>query len=110
MFTQTQAWVALGVAGLLDVAWAVAMKEAEGYTKFWWSAASVALLAGFVLLLGKALQVLPLGIAYSIWTGVGAAGTVLMGLALFGESLSLARLAGIGLVLAGIAVLKFDHA
>lgn len=100
------AWAALIVAGLLDVAWAVSMKQAEGYTRLGWSLLSFALLAGFVFLLGRALRVLPLGTAYAVWTGIGAAGTVLAGVALFGEVLTLPRLGGITLVMAGIVVLK----
>jgi quaternary ammonium compound-resistance protein SugE len=64
------------------------------------------LLAAFVFLLGRSLQVLPVGTAYAVWTGVGAVGTVLMGAVLFGESLDPLRLFAIGLVVAGIAILK----
>ena len=102
----TLAWAALAVAGLLDVAWAISMKQAQGYTRLGWSLLSLALLAGFVFLLGRALRVLPLGTAYAVWTGIGAAGTVLAGVALFGEALTLPRLGGIALVMAGIVVLK----
>lgn len=100
------AWIALAVAGLLDVAWAVAMKQSQGYTRPGWTIASLVLLAGFVVLLGRALQVLPVGAAYAVWTGVGAIGTVLAGWCWFGESLSVAALLGIALVLAGIVLLK----
>jgi quaternary ammonium compound-resistance protein SugE len=81
------AWVALLAAGVLDVLWAVAMKYADGYTRIGWSIASLVLLAAFVLLLGRSLQVLPVGTAYAVWTGIGAVGTVLMGVVLFGEPL-----------------------
>ncbi|MGZ9082537.1 MAG: DMT family transporter [Rhodoplanes sp.] len=97
-------------AGFLDVLWAVSMKYAEGYTRLGWSIISLALLAGFVFLLGRSLQVLPIGAAYAVWTGVGAVGTVLMGVALFGESLDPLRLSAIGLVVAGIAILKIAPA
>ena len=100
------AWVALVVAGLLDVGWAISMKYADGYTRLGWSMISLALLAAFVFLLGRALQVLPVGTAYSVWTGIGAVGTVLAGVALFGEALSVVRLGGITLVLSGIVLLK----
>jgi quaternary ammonium compound-resistance protein SugE len=98
--------MALVGAGLLDVAWAVAMKNAQGWTRPLWSLTSLALLAGFTFLLGRALQVLPVGLAYSVWTGIGAAGAVLVGALLFGEAVTPARLFGVGLVLAGIAALK----
>lgn len=100
------AWAALIAAGLLDVAWAVSMKYAQGYTRLGWSLVSLALLGAFVFLLGRALQALPVGTAYAVWTGIGAIGTVLMGAFLFGESLNPVRLAGIALVLAGIVALK----
>jgi quaternary ammonium compound-resistance protein SugE len=101
------AWVALVTAGLLDVGWAIAMKYADGYTRLGWSLVSLVLLAAFVFLLGRALQVLEVGIAYTVWTGIGAAGTLIMGVVLFGEAMSAMKLAGIALVLAGIAALKF---
>lgn len=107
VMSQGAAWTALIVAGLLDVGWAVSMKYAEGYTRHGWSLTSLALLGAFVYLLGRALETLPVGTAYAVWTGIGAVGTVLMGVALFGESLNIVRLGGIALVLAGIVALKF---
>ncbi|KRP92414.1 hypothetical protein AOQ72_30075 [Bradyrhizobium yuanmingense] len=100
------AWLMLVIAGLLDVGWAITMKYAEGYTRVGWSIASLVLLAAFVFLLGRALKVLEVGVAYSVWTGIGAAGTFLMGVVLFGETLSAMKLAGIALVLTGIVALK----
>ena len=73
------AWVALVTAGLLDVGWAISMKYAEGYTCVGWSIVSLVLLAAFVFLLGRALKVLEVGVAYSVWTGIGAVGTLTMG-------------------------------
>ncbi len=100
------AWAALIVAGGLDVFWAVSMKYADGYTKPGWSLVSFVLLAVFVFLLGRSLQVLPVGTAYAVWTGIGAVGTVLMGVVLFGESLAPTRIACIALILVGIIGLK----
>ncbi|MFC3551874.1 DMT family transporter [Lysobacter cavernae] len=100
------AWLMLLLAGVLDVLWALAMKQAQGYTRLGWTLTSLLLLAAFVWLLGKSLSVLPVGTAYAVWTGIGAVGTVLAGALLFGESLGAARLGGIALVLAGIVVLK----
>lgn len=108
--SQTAAWTALVVAGLLDVAWAVSMKYAEGYTRPGWSLASLVFLGLFVYLLGRALEALPVGTAYAVWTGIGAAGTVLMGVLLFGETLNPARVGGVVLVLAGIAALRLAPA
>jgi quaternary ammonium compound-resistance protein SugE len=104
------AWTALIAAGLLDVAWAISLKYADGYTRLGWSLVSLILLAGFVFLLGRALQALPVGTAYAVWTGIGAVGTVLMGVVLFDETLNLARLGGIALVLVGIIALKLAPA
>ncbi|UGA46584.1 multidrug efflux SMR transporter [Bradyrhizobium quebecense] len=101
------AWIALVVAGLLDVGWAISMKYAEGYTRLGWTLVSLALLAAFVFLLGRALQVLGVGIAYTVWTGIGAVGTLTMGVLLFNEALNPMKVAGIALVLVGIAALKF---
>ncbi|MHC2250724.1 DMT family transporter [Bradyrhizobium embrapense] len=101
------AWIALVVAGLLDVGWAISMKYAEGYTRLGWTLVSLALLAAFVFLLGRALQVLGVGVAYTVWTGIGAVGTLAMGVLLFNEALNPMKVAGIALVLVGIAALKF---
>ena len=103
----TVAWIALVTAGLLDVGWAVSMKYAEGYTRPGWTRVSLALLAAFVFLLGRALQALEVGVAYTVWTGIGAAGTLIMGVVLFGEALNAVKVGGIALVLAGIVALKF---
>jgi quaternary ammonium compound-resistance protein SugE len=105
---QSLAWIALVAAGLLDIAWAVTMKYADGYTKLGWSVLSLLLLAGFVFLLGRALQTLPVGTAYAVWTGIGAVGTFLMGIVLFDETVDAVRLGGIALVVAGIATLKLS--
>jgi quaternary ammonium compound-resistance protein SugE len=104
------AWIALVTAGILDVGWAVAMKYADGYTRPGWSIVSLVLLAAFVFLLGRALQVLEVGVAYTVWTGIGAVGTLTMGVLLFGEALGPTKIAGIVLVLAGIVALKLAPA
>jgi quaternary ammonium compound-resistance protein SugE len=108
--SQSFAWLVLVTAGLLDVGWAVSMKYAEGYTRPGWTVVSLALLAAFVLLLGRALKVLEIGVAYTVWTGIGAAGTLLMGVWLFGETLSPTKIAGIVLVMSGIVALKLAPA
>ena len=104
------AWIVLVTAGLLDVGWAISMKYAAGYTRLDWSIVSLVLLAAFVFLLGRALQVLEIGVAYTVWTGIGAVGTLIMGVLLFGEALNPMKIAGIVLVLIGIAALKFAPA
>lgn len=104
--TPTLAWIALVVSGLIDVAWALAMKKADGFANPLWSAISLGLLAVFVYLLTRALQVLPVGTAYAVWTGIGAAGTVVAGILLFAEPASPLRLLFIAMVVAGIVGLK----
>jgi quaternary ammonium compound-resistance protein SugE len=86
------------------------MKYADGYSRLGWSLASLVLLAGFVFLLGRSLQVLPVGTAYAIWTGVGAVGTVTMGILLFNETLDPVRIGCILLIVAGIIGLKLSDA
>ena len=104
--SQALAWTLLVLSGLADVAWAVATKNSEGFTRPLWSLASLAALAAFVGLLAQALKALPLGTAYAVWTGIGAVGTAILGIALFGDPTNTARLACIGLIVAGILGLK----
>ena len=104
--SQGVAWLLLIVAGLLDVAWAISMKYADGYTRPGWTVLSLVLLGAFVYLLGRVLEVLPVGTAYAVWTGIGAAGTVVLGIALLGEALNFLRVGGVVLVIFGIIALK----
>lgn len=100
------AWIMLIAAGLIDVAWALSMKLSNGYTRPGWTAVSLIALAAFVWLLGRALTALPVGVAYAVWTGIGAAGTVLIGSVLFGESITPLKLGGVGLIVGGIVLLR----
>ena len=100
------AWITLIAAGLIDVAWALSMKLSNGYTRPGWTAVSLIALGAFVWLLGRALTALPVGVAYAVWTGIGAAGTVLIGSMLFGESLTPLKLGGVGLIVGGIVLLR----
>ena len=100
------AWVILIVAGLLEVGWAVCLKYSNGFTRLWPSVGFAASMFASVYLLGVSLKSLPLGTAYTVWTGVGAIGTVILGIALLGEPAEARRLACIGLILAGIVGLK----
>jgi len=99
-------WVFLITSGIIDVAWAASMKKANGFSHLGWSAVSLVLLAAFVVLLTKALQVLPVGNAYAVWTGLGAAGAVLTGMIFFGEPVSSVRLFFIVVIVAGIVGLN----
>ncbi len=100
------AWIYLALAGLFEVGWAVGLKFTEGFTRPMPTALTVASMAVSLFLLGLALKTLPLGTAYAIWTGIGTVGTVILGIALFGESTHALRLACIGLIVAGIVGLK----
>lgn len=102
----TQAWLILAVAGLCEVGWAVGLKYTEGFSRLWPSVATVLAMIASVVLLSCSLKVLPLGTAYAIWTGIGAVGTAILGIYLFGESRDVARLLCIGLIVAGIVGLK----
>lgn len=101
------AWILLMMAGLLEVGWAIGLKSAEGFTKFWPSAATLILMSFSFLFLSMALKTLPVGTAYAIWTGIGAVGTALLGIFLFGEAATTGRLLSIVLIVAGIAGLKY---
>ena len=100
------AWVVLAVAGLFEVGWAIGLKYTEGFTRFWPSVATAVAMVASVVLLGWAMRTLPVGTAYAVWTGIGAVGTVALGIALFGEPASASRLACVALILAGIVGLK----
>lgn len=100
------AWLYLFFAGLMEVAWAVGLKYTEGFTRPWPVAWTLAAMVLSIALLGLALRALPVGTAYAVWTGIGTIGVALLGIVLFGESASAARLACIGLILAGIIGLK----
>lgn len=100
------AWIILLVAGICEVAWAVGLKYTEGFSRLWPSVATVLAMIVSVVLLGWALRTLPLGTAYAVWTGIGAVGTAILGMVLFGESREVARLVCIGLIVAGIVGLK----
>ena len=104
------AWLCLIASGLIDVAWAYSLKRANGFEDWRWNILSVALLACFVFLLGRALAALPLGVAEVVWTGIGAVGSVLVGMWLFGEALGMARLVCLALIVAGIAGLRLQSA
>ena len=100
------AWVVLFFAGLCEIGWAVGLKYTEGFSGLWPSVATGVAMLASVVLLGWSLKTLPLGTAYAVWTGIGAVGTAILGMLLFGESREAARLACIALIVAGIVGLK----
>ncbi|KIF83978.1 quaternary ammonium compound efflux SMR transporter SugE [Noviherbaspirillum autotrophicum] len=99
-------WILLIVAGLLEVVWAIGLKYTEGFTRLWPSIGTVLAMLASVGLLGIAMKSLPVGTAYAVWVGVGAVGTVILGIVLFGESAAAARLISVALIVAGIVGLK----
>jgi len=101
-------WFVLVLAGLLEVGWAIGLKYTEGFTRLWPSVFTILAIIVSLGLLGIAVKSLPVGTAYAVWMGIGAAGTVILGIFLFGESTSLLRLASVGLILLGVVGLKLS--
>ncbi len=99
-------WVALLIAGLLEVGWAIGAKYTNGFTRLWPSVFTLVALVVSMALLFWAIRHLPVGTAYAVWTGIGAVGTAVLGIVLFGEPATAARLVCLALILAGIVGLK----
>ncbi|WP_095170316.1 quaternary ammonium compound efflux SMR transporter SugE [Pseudomonas sp. Irchel 3H3] len=104
------AWIILFFAGLFEVGWAVGLKYTDGFSRPLPTALTITAMVISLGLLGLAMKELPLGTAYAIWTGVGAVGTVIAGIILFGESMALFRLASVALIIAGLVGLKISAA
>ncbi|RST55655.1 quaternary ammonium compound efflux SMR transporter SugE [Variovorax sp. MHTC-1] len=104
------AWIVLFIAGLLEVGWAIGLKYTEGFTRLWPSVGTAVSMVLSVVLLGWAMRTLPVGTAYAVWTGIGAVGTVALGIVLFHEPATVARLACVTLIIAGILGLKLTSA
>jgi quaternary ammonium compound-resistance protein SugE len=100
------AWIILLVAGLFEVGWAIGLKYTDGFTRLWPTVATAASMFVSVTLLGIAVKTLPVGSAYAVWVGVGAVGTVLLGILLFDEPLNAARMISVALIVAGIVGVK----
>jgi quaternary ammonium compound-resistance protein SugE len=101
------AWAILGVAGVLEIAFAICMKWSDGFTRLVPSALTVATGLSSVILLSMSLRALPMGTAYAVWTGIGAVGTAVLGIVLLDESASPTRLLCITLILAGVIGLRW---
>lgn len=106
MMNPTIAWVVLCIAGLFEIGWAVGLKYAEGFTRLWPSVWTLLAMTLSIIFLSLSVRVLPIGTAYAIWTGIGAVGTAICGIALFGEPRDTARLLCITLIVVGILGLK----
>src|SRR5215468_1314861 len=104
--TPNLAWVLLVVAGLLEIIWSVSIKASHGFTKHHFTAITLVAAALSFWLLGLALRQLPVGTAYAVWTGIGADGAAVLGIAIFGESLTVTRIGCIALIVCGIIGLK----
>ncbi|HHL2748776.1 TPA: quaternary ammonium compound efflux SMR transporter SugE [Pseudomonas aeruginosa] len=102
-------WIILFFAGLFEVGWAVGLKYTEGFSKPLPTVLTALAMLVSLGLLGLAMKHLPLGTAYDVWTGVGAVGTVIAGIVLFGESMALLRLASVALIVCGLVGLKLSH-
>lgn len=100
------AWIVLIAAGLFEVCWAIGLKYTDGFTRLWPTIWTVLAMLISLWLLGIAMKTLPVGTAYSVWVGVGAVGTVILGIVLLGEPANAARLVSVGLIVAGIVGLK----
>lgn len=102
------AWIALFLAGLFEVVWAVSMKQSEGFTRL---VPTIVMIVGMLLsfaLLAWSMKVLPLGTAYTIWTGIGAVGAFIVGVAYFGEALSTGRVVAAVLIVSGLVLMKIS--
>jgi quaternary ammonium compound-resistance protein SugE len=102
------AWIVLGFAGLFEIGWAVGLKYTDGFTRLWPSVLTLISMAASVVLLSHALRDIPLGTGYAVWTGIGAVGTAVLGMILFGDSRAPLRLAFIGLIVIGMIGLKLS--
>ena len=102
------AWVLLFFAGLCEVGWAIGLKYTDGFTKLWPSVWTILSMAVSVWLLGIAMRSLPMGTAYSVWVGIGAFGTVVLGIVLLGEPVNAGRIISISLIILGVLGLKFS--
>ena len=101
-------WIILFIAGLLEVVWAIGLKYTHGFTRLTPSVITVSAMIVSIVLLSWAMRSLPVGTAYAVWTGSGAVGAAITGILLLGESASLARIASLALIVAGIIGLKLS--
>jgi quaternary ammonium compound-resistance protein SugE len=100
-------WLILAIAGGLEMGWALGLKYSDGFTRLWPSVATIVLALGSFYLLSVAMKSLPVGTAYAVWVGIGAIGTAIAAVFLFGEAVNPMRVLGVLLILAGIVALKF---
>ena len=99
-------WLYLLIAGLLEVGWAIGLKYTQGFTRLWPSVGTIACMGVSFFFLSLALKTIPIGTGYAVWTGIGAVGTAILGMALFSEPRDVGRIVCLMLIVAGIAGLK----
>jgi quaternary ammonium compound-resistance protein SugE len=105
------AWALLVAAGLLEIGWAIGLKYTEGFTRLWPSVWTIGAMVVSMYMLALAAKSLPIGTAYAVWVGIGAAGAMILGMIMLGEPRTVARMACVGLIVAGVIGLKvFDPA
>lgn len=100
-------WIQLLIAGMLEIVWAISLKYTDGFSRLWPSVATIVGMIASFYFLAQALKTIPVGTGYAVWTGIGAAGTAILGIFLFAEPASLFRVSCIALIVAGIIGLKF---
>lgn len=104
------AWLLLVVAGLMEIGWAIGLKYTDGFTKLWPSVGTIVALTASMFLLGLAVRTLPIGTAYAVWVGIGAAGTAILGMIVLGEPATASRVFFLALLVVAIVGLKFSAA
>lgn len=104
--TMNVAWTYLIIAGLLEIVWAIGLKYTEGFTRLWPSVFTIVFMLGSFFLLAQAMKQLPVGTAYAVWTGIGAVGTAIVGMWLFGEPRTVLRILCLAMIVGGVAGLK----
>jgi quaternary ammonium compound-resistance protein SugE len=102
------AWLMLFVAGIFEVVWAVAMKQSAGFTRLWPSVVTLVGMVASFLLLAAAMRTIPLGTAYTIWTGIGAVGAFVVGIAMLGEQVNTMRVVAAVLIVSGLVLMKLS--
>ncbi|MEQ8557775.1 MAG: SMR family transporter [Henriciella sp.] len=102
------AWTILFIAGLLEVVWAFSMKQSAGFTRLFPSLVTIVAMIGSFSLLAWSMRVLPLGTAYTVWTGIGALGALVMGIVFLGESVTALRILAAGMILGGLLLMRIS--
>jgi len=100
------AWIFLSIAGVFEIAWAIGIKYTQGFTRLWPSVLTIAAMAVSFYFLARSLKTIPVGTGYAVWTGIGAAGTAIVGMIVLGESRELPRIFCVALIIAGVVGLK----